>query len=163
MHFENYKNTLIPVERVMWVNFDTEGDWSKREPRTLVHIFLPNGFTQAIEFKGNQVNKINEWLKQFPDAGSCACGPIPSYTEPNKTISKGMDDDFLKSPDGGRFEFPYPKETYVVNPGDKDSQYIHDGGEAHAEYDPSITLTATNGKSRTVLMDGKTTAVKEVR
>ena len=87
MKFEQYKNTLIPIERVMWVEFDAKGDWSTREPRTLVHIFLPNGLSQAIEFKGNQVDKINEWLKQFPEAGSWASGSIPCiYTEEHRNV-----------------------------------------------------------------------------
>ena len=82
MRFEKYRNTLIPIERVMWIEFKNKGDWMENEPSTFVHLFLPNGFTQAIKFKGNQVDKINEWLRQFPDAGSCASGAVPSIRLP---------------------------------------------------------------------------------
>ena len=71
MRFERYSNVLIPVERVMWVDFDMKGDWTKKGPRTLVHVFLPNGYTTTIEFSGNHVDNILQWLKQFPEAGSC--------------------------------------------------------------------------------------------
>ena len=130
MRFEKFKNILIPIERVMWVEFDAKGDWLDEGPHTLVWIAIPGGMTRAIKFKGNQVEKLQEWLKQFPEAGSCVNvieypygnfidiqnGRIAN-NDPNKLI-KQEDIIFKKyGKDDQKIDKPYPAYTYTTSDG----------------------------------------------
>ena len=113
MRFEKFENTLIPVERVMWIELCAKGDWRENEPSTFVHLFLPNGLTRAIRLKGNRVDKLNEWLKQFPEAGSCASGAVPSICLPEHRETPDSTRNTDRTDDGDR----EPKFDFSTNRG----------------------------------------------